>query len=180
MNTLKLALLTGAFALSSAALPSAPAAAQDVGTTIFGNDGNPVGTVSEVSGPVVVIDTGRHKAPVPTSLVFDGTNGKTVNATRDQVDAMMDERVADARLRRDAALEKGAAVVSVGGRGVGTLASVDLAADAIVLMSPDGPVRLKKEHFAVNPQGRLTVLYNRDQIAGAALGKSAATTASAM
>jgi hypothetical protein len=174
MNTLTLAMLTGAFAMTSVT-----AAAQDVGTPIFGNDGNPVGTVTEVSGPVVVIDTGRHKAPVPTSLVFDGDKGKTVNATKDQVDAMMDERVADARLRRDAALAKGAAVVSVGGRGVGTLASVDLAADAIVLMSPDGPVRLKKEHFAVNPQGHLTVLYNRDQITGAALGKSAATTASA-
>ncbi len=168
MKTLKLALLAGALALT----PSA-GLAQDVGTTIYGNDGNPVGTVAEVNAQVVVIDTGKHKAPVPVSMVFDGDKGKSVNATRDQVDTMMDSRVAEAIAKRDAALVEGAAVVSAGGRAVGRLGAVDLAADTILLDAGQGTLRLKKEHFAVNPQGELTVLYSADQIASAASGKAA-------
>lgn len=163
MHTLKRALLGIGIAISPAAV-----LAQSVGTTIYGSDGKPVGTVSEVNAQVVVIDTGTHKAPVPTNLVFDGEQGKSVNATREQVDAMMAERLAEAAARRDAALRQGAAVVSAGGRDVGTLAAVDLAADAIILDSPAGPLRLRKEHFAVGREGQLMVLYSRDQIASAA------------
>lgn len=169
MMSLKLPLL------ASALIASAPAAvAQDIGTTIYGRDGQTVGTVSEINDQVVVIDTGKHKAPVPISLVFDSAKGKTVNATRDQIDVMMAERIAQAIAERDAALVQGAAVVSAGGRAVGKLARVDLAADTIILETTQGLVRLKKEHFAVTPQGDLAVLYSRDQIASAAAsGKSA-------
>lgn len=170
MKTIKLALLAGALAVTPAA-----AFAQDVGATIYGNDGNAVGTVTEVNEQVVVIDTGKHKAPVPVSMVFDGDKGKSVNATKDQVDTMMDQRVAEANAKRDAALVQGAAVVSAGGRSVGTLEKVDLAADTILLKAPQGTLRMKKEHFAVNPQGQLTVLYTADQIASAASGKPAKT-----
>lgn len=170
MKTIKLALLAGALAVTPAA-----AFAQDVGATIYGNDGIAVGTVTEVNEQVVVIDTGKHKAPVPVSMVFDGDKGKSVNATKDQVDTMMDERVAEANAKRDAALVQGAAVVSAGGRSVGTLEKVDLAADTILLKAAQGTLQMKKEHFAVNPQGQLTVLYTADQIASAASGKPATT-----
>lgn len=165
MTTRTLALLVGALALSPAA-----ATAQSVGTTIYGNDGQPVGTVTEVNAQVVVIDTGTHKAPVPTNLVYDSEQGKSVNASRDEIDMMMAERLAEAERRRDQALVAGAQVVSVGGRNVGTLTTVDLKGNAIILASPQGPLRLKKEHFAVNPQGELIVLYSRDQIVSAAAG----------
>ena len=161
----KLALLVGALAVTPAA-----GLAQEVGATIYGKDGIPVGTVAEIDDQVVVIDTGTHKAPVPVSMVFDGDKGKSVNATRDQVDMMMAERVAEARAERDAALVKGAAVISAGGRSVGTLTEVDLAADRIMLETPQGLLQMKKEHFAVNPQGELAVLYSREQIASAATG----------
>ncbi len=170
MKNLKLALLAGALA----ATPSA-AFAQDVGATIYGNDGNAVGTVAEINDQVVVIDTGKHKAPVPVSMVFDGDKGKSVNATKDQVDAMMAGRIAQANAERDAKLVQGAAVLSAGGRPVGTLGAVDLAADTIILEAEAGALRMKKEHFAVNPQGQLTVLYSVDQIASAATGKPAGT-----
>ncbi len=166
MNIRTLALLAGALA-------AIPAAAQTVGTTIYGNDGQPVGTVAEVNAQVVVIDTGTYKAPVPTNLVYDSEQGKSVNASRDEIDMMMAERLAEAERRRDDALVAGAQVVSVGGRNVGTLTTVDLTGDAIILASPQGPLRLKKEHFAVNPQGELIVLYSRDQIVSAAAGGKA-------
>ena len=158
--------------LFAGAILTSPAGAfgQAIGTTIYGSDGQPVGTVAASDAQVVVIDTGTHQAPVPTNLVFDGGQGKAVNATREQIDAMMAERLAEAALRRDAALRQGAAVLSAGGRDVGTLAAVDLEGDAIILDSPRGPLRLRKEHFAVNPQGQLIVLYSRDQIASAAAG----------
>lgn len=171
MIKLKLVLLACAAAMAPAA-----AFAQDVGTVIYGSDGNPVGTVAETDDRVIVIDTGKHKAPVPTNLVFDGAAGKSVNATKEQVDAMMDDRLAEAVRKRDAALVKGASVISAGGRAVGKLVAVDLADDAIVLESPEGPVRLRKKHFAVNPQGELTVLYSRDQIVSAAAGGKGAAT----
>lgn len=170
MKSLKLSLL------ASALLATSPSAfAQDVGTTIYGSDGNSVGTVSEINNQVVVIDTGKHKAPVPVSLVFDGAKGKSVNATKGQIDMMMAERLAQAIAERDAALVQGASVVSAGGRAVGRLAQVDLGADTIMIETAEGLVKLKKEHFAVNPQGELAVLYSREQIASAAAGgKSAA------
>lgn len=167
MKNLKMALLAGAFTLTPAA-----AFAQDVGATIYGNDGNAVGTVAEVNEQVVVIDTGKHKAPVPVGMVLDGEKGKSVNATKAQIDAMMDERIAEANAKRDAALVEGAAVVTVGGRDAGKLGKVDLAADSVELLAPEGTFPMRKEHFAVNGQGKLMVLYSKEQIAAAAGGKA--------
>lgn len=173
MNTVKQTLL-------AALLAAAPAVAQaqDVGATVLGNDGNPIGTVEAVADGIVTIDTGKHKAPIPADLIANGANGPSINATKDQIDAMMDAQVAEANAKRDAALVAGAAVVSANGNPAGTLASVDLAADAIVLESPEGPVALKKEHFAVDAEGRLMALFTREQITTAAASAKAATTAS--
>jgi hypothetical protein len=172
MNTLRLVLLAGALAVTPAA-----AVAQDVGTTIYGSDGKPVGTVVEINPQVVVIDTGRHKAPVPLSMVYEGRKGKSVNASRALVDSMMEERIAQANAERDAKLVPGTAVVSAGGRAVGTISAADLAADAIILDSAEGLLRFKKEHFAVTTQGQLMVLYSRDQIAAATNGDTARSAA---
>lgn len=172
MKPVKLALLASVLAATPVA-----AFAQEVGATIYGNDGQPIGTVVEANEQVVVIDTGKHKTPVPVNTLFDGDSGKSVNATREQVDMMMDQRVAAANAKRDAALVQGTAVVSAGGNPVGKLGSVDLAANSIVLELPQGAqLRLKKDDFAVNPQGQLAVLYSREQIASATSGGNTATT----
>lgn len=162
-------------AMIATLLASAPvlASAQEVGSTIYGNDGNPIGTVEQVTENVIVVDTGKHKAPVPVNLIAQGKSGPSVNATKEQVDAMMDQQVAEANSKRDAALVKGAAVVSINGNPAGTLGDVDLAADVITLDSPDGPIVLKKEYFAVNPQGQLAALVTREQIATAAASRKA-------
>ncbi len=77
MKTLKLALLAGALAVTPAA-----AFAQDVGATIYGNDGNAVGTVTEVNDQVVVIDTGKHKAPCPSAWCSMATRAKASTPPR--------------------------------------------------------------------------------------------------
>lgn len=173
MNTVKQTLL-------AALLAAAPAMAhaQEVGATVLGNDGNPIGTVEAVADGIVTINTGKHKAPIPADLIAAGVNGASINATKDQIDAMMDAQVAEAIAKRDAALVAGAAVVSANSNPSGTLASVDLAADAIVLESPEGPVALKKEHFAVDPQGQLMALFTSEQITAAAASAKEATSAS--
>lgn len=165
MHVLRLASLAAALAV-----PAAAAHAQQVGSTIYGKDDQPIGTVAEADERVIVIDTGRHRAPVPVSLLYDAALGKSVNATREQVDTMMDERVAQAIAERDAKLVQGASVISAGGRAVGQLGPVDLEGDTILLQAEQGMLRLRKEHFAVSPQGALMVLYSRDQIASAASG----------
>lgn len=172
MKSMKLALLATLLATAPAA-----AFAQDVGATVYGNDKQPIGTVETVANGIVTIDTGKHKAPIPAELIGTGEAGPSINATKDQIDAMMDAQVAEANAKRDAALVAGAAVVSALGKPVGTLTEVDLAADAIVLESPEGPVALKKEHFAVSPEGQLMALFTLEQIASAAA--SAKETASA-
>jgi sporulation protein YlmC with PRC-barrel domain len=171
MKTVKIALLASVLAATPAAV-----FAQEVGATIYGNDGNPVGTVAEVNGDVVVIDTGTHKAPVPAAQLYDAEAGKSVNATKAQVEAMMDQQLAEVDAKRDAALVEGAEVVSTNGAPAGTIAAVDLAADQITLESEQGPVMLKKEHFAMGADGKLTVLYSNEQIASAAANAAAGTS----
>ncbi len=138
MKTLKLALL----ATVIAATPMA-AFAQDVGATIFGNDGNPIGTVEQADDKIVVIDTGKHKAPVGANMIYESEAGPSLNTTKAQIEAMIDKQVAEAATKRDAALVEGAAVMSVNGNPTGTLKSVDMASDAIILESPTGLVGLE-------------------------------------
>jgi hypothetical protein len=177
MNTVKRAMLAAVLAASPALIPAAQA--QDVGATVYGNDGNPIGTVESVADGIVTIDTGKHKAPIPADLIGAGATGPSINATKGQIDEMMDAQVAEAVARRDAALVAGAAVISANGNPAGTLKEVDLAADAIILESPEGPVALKKEHFAVNAEGQLMALFTREQIASAAASAQSAGTGGA-
>ena len=190
MKFLKIALLSAAMSVTPAVMAQeVPAegtasaetsgAAIAVGTTVLGNDGNPVGTVESISGEVVVIDTGRHKAPVPATAIGNDANGYSVNITQAQLNEMMDAQMAEANTRRDAALVAGAEVVSANGNPAGTLAEVDLTGDVIVLESPAGQVALKKEHFAVDSEGRLMALFTREQIeTAAAAGAQTSTGAS--
>jgi hypothetical protein len=182
MKFTKLALTAALFAAAPAAIAqdATPATTSvAVGATVNGNDGNPVGTVEAISGEVVVINTGKHKAPVPAAAIASNATGLSVNITQGQLNEMMDAQVAQAIAKRDAALVAGAEVVSANGNPAGTLAEVDMAADMIVLASPAGKVALKKEHFAVDAQGRLMALFTREQInTAAAAGGGSATGAS--
>ena len=66
---MKFAKLAIAAALATAAV-SGTAYAQEVttGATVYGPNGNVVGTVESVTNGVVTVDTGAHKAPLPTSV----------------------------------------------------------------------------------------------------------------
>ena len=161
MKFAKLAILAAAPIM--AATPIA-ASAQDVGATVYGNDDAPIGTVTANEGGVVTVDTGKHSAPLPANLLAEREGNWTVNATKAQIDGMMDAQVAAANQARDAALVEGAAVVSADGMPAGTVYTVD-DADTAIVRSEAGIITLTRDTFTVDPSGALMVLYSADQLA---------------
>ena len=158
MKSVKLALIATLLAAAPAV-----AHAQDVGATVYGNDGNPIGTVESVANGVVTINTGKHKAPIPADLIGTGETGPSINATKDQIDAMMDAQVAEANAKRDAALVEGAAVVSADGMPAGKVYTID-SEDTVIVQNDAGIVTLTRESFAVSPEGALMALYSAQQL----------------
>ena len=138
-------------ALAAIALSATPALAQSgvsVGATVYGPQGNPVGEIVTVDGGQVIVDTGKHKVPLQLEAYGQGEKGPTITVTRAQLDAMMDEQLAAAAAKRDAALVAGAPVKTADGADLGTIATVD--GDNIVI-NRDGnasnKVTLLREHF---------------------------------
>ncbi|WP_299191683.1 hypothetical protein [uncultured Erythrobacter sp.] len=159
MKFAKLAVLATAIAATPIA-----ANAQDVGATVYGNDDAPIGTVAANEGGVVTVDTGKHSAPLPANLLAEREGNWTVNATKAQIDGMMDAQVAAANQARDAALVEGAAVVSADGMPAGTVYTID-DADTAIVQSEAGIITLTRESFTVDPSGRLMALYSAEQLA---------------
>lgn len=158
MKFAKLAVL----ATAMAATPIA-ANAQDVGATVFGNDDAAVGTVTNNDGTTVVIDTGKHKAPLPANLLAEREGKWTINATKAQVNQLMDQQVAQANAARDAALVEGAAVMSADGAPAGMIHTID-AEDTVIIKNDAGIVTLKRESFAADANGALMALYTTQQL----------------
>ncbi|MEM9501544.1 MAG: hypothetical protein AAF941_06825 [Pseudomonadota bacterium] len=159
MRFAKLAFLATAMAVTPIA-----ANAQDVGATVYGNDDAPIGTVESNAEGIVTVDTGTHKAPLPANLLAEREIGWTVNATKGQIDGMMAAQKAEADAKRDAALVKGAAVVSADSVPAGTIYTID-SEDTVIIKNDAGIITLKRESFAMNGEGALMALYSSQQLA---------------
>jgi hypothetical protein len=158
MKFAKLAALATAIAVTPIA-----ANAQDVGTTVFGNDDAPIGTVEANAEGIVTVDTGKHKAPLPANLLAEREGKWTVNATKAQIDGMMDQQVAQANQARDAALVEGAAVMSADGMPAGVIYTID-SEDTVIVKNDGGIVTLTREAFAAGENGELMALYSMEQL----------------
>ncbi len=163
MNFAKLAILATAPALALAVTPIA-ANAQDVGTTVYGNDEAPIGTVEANAEGVVTVNTGKHMAPLPANLLAEREGKWTVNATQAQINGMMDQQVAQANAARDAALVQGAAVMSADGMPAGMIYTID-SEDVVIVKNEAGIVTLTREAFAADANGALMALYSAEQLA---------------
>ncbi|MCK0128918.1 hypothetical protein [Erythrobacter sp. F6033] len=159
MKFAKLAIVATAIAATPIA-----AHAQDAGTTVFGNDDAPIGTVESNEGGIVTVDTGAHKAPLPANLLAEREGKWTVNATKAQIDGMMAAQKAEADAKRDAALVEGAAVVSADGQPAGTVYTVD-SEGTVIIRREGGIMTLTKDTMAVDANGALMALYSLEQIA---------------
>jgi hypothetical protein len=153
-------------ALLAAALALVPAgaSAQDAGATVYGNDDAPIGTVESNADGIVTVDTGTHKAPLPADLLAEREGKWTVNATKAQIDSMMAAQMAEAEQKLNAALVKGAAVMTADNMSAGTILAIDETADQIIIERDNGIVSLMRKHFAVSPEGNLMALFSMEQI----------------
>ena len=159
MKFAKLALLASAVAVTPIV-----ANAQDVGATVYGNDDAAIGTVTANDGTTVTVDTGKHQAPLPGAALAQREGKWTVNATKAQIDGMMDQQVAQADAARDAALVEGAMVTSADGMPAGTIYTID-SEDTVIIKNDAGIVTLTRDAFAADANGALMALYSAEQLA---------------
>jgi hypothetical protein len=150
----------------SLALLSTGALAQDAGATIMGNDQAAVGTVVSNDGTNVVIDTGKHKVAVGTASFAENAGVWSVNITKTELDAQMDQAVAEAAAKLEAALVPGTAVVTADAKPLGAIDMID-GGNVVVKGENDFVVTLPKDMFAVNAEGALMALANHADILAA-------------
>ena len=177
------------FALGAAVLAATPiaATAQDAGTTIYGNDDAAVGTVLSNDGTTAVVDTGKHQAPLPANLLAEREGKWSVNATKAQINGMMDQQVAQAQANAEAqaaaaaqakaeadaklaaALTVGTEVVTADAQPLGTISNF---VDANVVVENDevGLVTLPRDFFAVDAEDQLVARANLADIMAAVKG----------
>jgi len=142
------------------------ALAQDVGATIMGNDQAAVGAVVSNDGTTVVVDTGKHKVPLGTDSFAQNEGVWSLNITKGELDAMMDQAVAEAEAKLAAALVPGAQVVTADAQVLGAVDTID-GGNVVVKGENDFVVTLPKDMFAVNAEGALMARANHADIMAA-------------
>ena len=164
MKFVKLATAAAAFSLATAAAAAAP----EVGATVYGPEGNPVGTIEAMQDGTAVVNTGTHAAPVPVTALGEGPNGPVISVTKAQLNQIIAQQKAEATTKRDAALVADAMVHTADDVMVGTVTSVN--GDEVVVELEGSPAALTREQFAVNPAGTLIVLFTKAQLDEARAG----------
>ena len=69
------------------AAPAATASAVVAGATVYGPDGNPVGTIEKVENGTALIDSGTAKAALPLDKFGTSDKGPTIGFTKAQFEA---------------------------------------------------------------------------------------------
>ncbi|MAF29091.1 MAG: hypothetical protein CL820_08595 [Croceicoccus sp.] len=176
MKFAKLAAAAAALAIVPAtahaqeAAPAAAPAAVEVtqGASVTGNDGNPIGTVSQVSADAAIVDTGMHKIPLPLNAFGKAESGLTLNITKTELDATFAKQMAEAKAALDAAMVAGASVGTADAQTLGTIDTVE--GESVVLaLAGETPqkITLGKDMFALDNSGSVIVLATLAQIEAA-------------
>lgn len=144
--------LTAAAAL--AALSANPALAQDVGDTVTGNDGNPIGTVADTNDQAVLLTVDEYQIALPANLFGESEAGPTLNVTKAQLVQMHEEQLAAAEEALAAALVEGAAVITADPQPLGTVDTIENG-NVVVVREDESMVTLPRDMFVVDPEGNL-------------------------
>jgi hypothetical protein len=145
------------------------------GTTVYGPEGNEVGTIESVADGIATLDTGTHKVGLPLDRFGQNAEQQTtVAVTKAQLNQMMDEQLAKAAAQLDASLVAGTKVVDVNGAALGSVGAVE--GEDVTVETEWGAFALKKENFLPG-EGHVTAQVQADQVK-AALGASAEASAS--
>jgi len=144
--------LAAAAALACATI-TAPALAQGAavaaGATVYGPDGAAVGTIEQVDGTNVVINTGNMTATLPASVLGEGESGPTIGWNKADLEAAITAEQQKAVQAVDAALVPGAQLYSVDGLVVGTITEVNAEGMVVVEHTSAGPIQLPKDQMTV-------------------------------
>lgn len=138
-----------ATALSAGLLFPAAAQAQTLraGATVSDPDGDEVGTIVSVEGDVIVLRTDRHEVRLPASALRATETGAVAGVTRDQLNAQIDEAMAQAQQ----AFVVGATVRDPAGVVVGPVQEVT--ADTVTVQFRDRQIRLPRNALTAGDGG---------------------------
>lgn len=132
---------------------AAPVLAQNsgvtVGATVYGPQGSVVGTVEQVDGTNVVINTGNLTATLPAEAFSAGESGPTIGWDKAELEAAITAAEQEASAALEAALVPGAQVYSVDGQVVGTVSEVNAEGMVVVQHTTAGPIQLPKDQMTM-------------------------------
>lgn len=144
------ALSAAPLAAQEAAAPAAGAEAQvTVGATVFGPQGNPVGTIENVAGGIATVNTGTNMAPLPVNAFGPGENGPTITVTQAQLNSLIEQQLAAAAQQRDAALVVGAPVMTADNQQLGTVDTIEGDNITLARMPQGDKFTLARDYFVV-------------------------------
>ena len=159
---------------------AAPAASVEVtqGASVTGNDGMPIGTVTQVLDDAAVVDTGTHQIPLPTSAFGEGESGLTLNITKAELDASYAEQMAAANAALNEKLVVGVPVMTADAQALGTVDMIE-GENVVLAMEGEQKLTLGKDVFALDSTGGVMVRATMDQIQQAMGGATAAPAGAA-
>lgn len=156
-----------------------PAAAQaqagiNPGMQVTDAAGAAVGTVKEVQGPNLLVQTDKHEVLLPGSN-FTVSNGKLLfGMTEAQLDAQIEKSLAAS----SAAIVAGASVNGLGGTQVGT---IDAVADgkATITLQDGKKIAVPQQGLRGNADGSVTIGYSEAQLEALVRGAASSDASSA-
>lgn len=131
------------------------------GATVYGPQGEVVGTVTQIANGVATLDTGSHKVPMPVTALSQGTAGPTLTITQTQLHQLVEQQHAAGNARRDAALVAGAIVLTADDQPLGTIEAVS-GDNVVVLRGPARRIALQRQYFVADSRGLTTRLTLQD------------------
>jgi hypothetical protein len=165
-GALSLATVSGA-ALAQDAAADGPLIA--AGVTVYGPEGNVVGTIDTLAEGIATLDTGTYKVGLPIDRFgMNAEKQTTVAVTQAQLNEMMAAAQAEAAAKLDAVLVAGAPVADVNGVSLGTVGSIE--GEDVTVETEWGAFALKKTSFVAG-EGSVTAQVLADQVKSA-LGAS--------
>lgn len=134
-------------AASALLVTAAPAFAKTatVGDMVVGPNGGEVGTVAAVDGDIVTVDTGMHKAALPTAALGETETGWSITVSKNDLNAMVSQQKAAAKADLMAKLIPGAPVVGAEGSAVATVQKVE--GDLVTIEHDGAPYKLPVDTF---------------------------------
>lgn len=170
-------------AAGAATAPATGAQAGDsgvtVGATVYGPQGNPVGTVDKVEGANVVVNTGTLNATLPASVFGKSEKGPTIGWNKTDLEAAIRAEEQKAVASLDSKLVAGAQLYTVDNVMVGTINEVKPDGMVVVDHTTAGPIQLPKEQMTVTGENLTFLATSADLNAAVSAQAGAAPAAPA-